>query len=127
MSSKAHILIVDDSGFARRTLRQMLESEGHSVDEAQNGVEALQRYQSRRPDLVLLDMVMEEMNGLEVLTKLRQLDPDARILVATADIQTSTSAEAQAAGASGLLNKPFQKQQLLSTVDKVVGGGTTWS
>jgi len=105
----------------------MLESEGHSVDEAQNGVEALQRYQSRRPDLVLLDMVMEEMNGLEVLTKLRQLDPDARILVATADIQTSTSAEAQAAGASGLLNKPFQKQQLLSTVDKVVAGGTTWS
>ena len=125
--STAHILIVDDSGFARRTLRQMLESQGHSVDEAQNGTEALQRYQSRRPDLVLLDMVMEEMNGLEVLSKLRQVDVDARILVATADIQTSTSADARAAGACGILNKPFQKEQLLSTVARIVAGGTAWS
>ena len=127
MSAKFQVLVVDDSGFARRTLRQILESGGHTVDEAQNGTEALECYASRRPDLVLLDMVMEEMNGLEVLAKLRQLDADAKVVVVTADIQTSTSLEARAAGASGMLNKPFQKEPLLATVTKVVAGGTAWS
>ena len=127
VSPEFHILVVDDSGFARRTLRQMLESGGHSVDEAQNGTEALERYTSRRPDLVLLDMVMEEMNGLEVLARLRQVDPGAKVLVVTADIQTSTSNEAKVCGASGMLNKPFQKDQLLATVAKVAGGDSAWS
>jgi CheY-like chemotaxis protein len=127
VSVKSHILVVDDSGFARRTLRQMLEAGGHSVDDAQNGTEALDRYAARRPDLVLLDMVMEEMNGLEVLAKLRQVDPLAKVLVVSADIQTSTSQEARASGASGMLNKPFQKDQLLATVAKVASGGSAWS
>ena len=63
----ARILVVDDSGFARRSLRQVLEAAGHSVDEAKDGHEALERYFLAKPDLVLLDMVMEGMNGLEVL------------------------------------------------------------
>ena len=119
--------MVDDSGFARRTLRQMLESGGHSVEEAQTGTEALQHYASKRPDVVLLDMVMEEMTGLEVLAKLRQVDPEAKVLVVTADIQASTSLEVKAAGASGMLNKPFQKESLLATVANVVSGGAAWS
>jgi len=127
VSAKSHILVVDDSGFARRTLRQMLESDGHSCDEAQNGTEALERYASRRPDIVLLDMVMEEMNGLEVLANLRRVDPEAKVLVVSADIQTSTSQQAKAAGANGMLNKPFQKDQLLATVAKVASGDSAWS
>ena len=105
----------------------MLESDGHSCDEAQNGTEALERYASRRPDIVLLDMVMEEMNGLEVLAKLRRVDPEAKVLVVSADIQTSTSQQAKAAGANGMLNKPFQKDQLLATVAKVANGDSAWS
>ena len=105
----------------------MLESAGHTVDEAQNGTDALRHYASRPPDIVLLDMVMGEMNGLEALTKLRQMDPHAKVLVATADIQASTSREAKAAGASGMLNKPFQKDELLDAVTKVVNGETVWS
>ena len=124
---KISILVVDDSGFARKTLRHMLESAGHTVDEAQNGTDALRHYASRPPDIVLLDMVMGEMNGLEALTKLRQMDPHAKVLVATADIQASTSREAKAAGASGMLNKPFQKDELLDAVTKVVNGETVWS
>jgi two-component system chemotaxis response regulator CheY len=122
-----HILVVDDSGFARRTLRQMLESAGHTVDEASNGNDALERYFLRKPDLVLLDLVMEGMMGLEVLAKLRELDPKARVIVATADVQSSTRSEAQAAGAVGFINKPFEAKQVSDVVSKVLAGGSAWT
>ena len=107
----ARILIVDDSGFARRSLRQVLEGAGHSVDEAKDG----------------LDMVMEGMNGLEVLAKLRELDKEAKVLVATADIQASTKAEAQAGGASGFITKPFDREQVVKAVSTVLTGGMSWN
>ena len=122
-----HILIIDDSGFARRTLRQLLEAGGHSVAEASNGNDALERYFLRKPDLVLLDMVMEGMTGMEVLARLRELDPEARVVVATADVQSSTRTEAQAAGAIGFINKPFDRDQVLSTVSNVLAGGMAWN
>jgi two-component system chemotaxis response regulator CheY len=121
------ILIVDDSGFARRTLRQMLESAGHTIEEAANGNDALERYFLKRPDLVLLDIVMEGMNGLEVLPRIKELDPDARVIVASADVQSSTRAEAQAAGAIGFINKPFVREQVIQTVSNVLAGGVAWS
>src|SRR5262245_43799926 len=111
-----NILIVDDSGFARRTLRQMLESAGYSIQEAANGNDALERYFLKKPDLVLLDIVMEGLSGLEVLPRIRELDPDARIVVASADVQSSTRVEAEAAGAVGFINKPFVREQVLETV-----------
>jgi len=123
----ARILVVDDSGFARRTLRQILESGGHSVDEACDGPEALERYFLSKPDLVMLDMVMEGMTGLEVLGKLRQLDPEVKVVVATADVQTSTRAEAQATGASAFIIKPFDRGQVLDTISTVLAGGISWN
>jgi two-component system chemotaxis response regulator CheY len=123
----AKILIVDDSGFARRTLRQMLESAGHTIEEAANGNDALERYFLKRPDLVLLDIVMEGMTGLEVLPRIKELDPAARVIVASADVQSSTRAEAQAAGAIGFINKPFVREQVLETVSNVLAGGVAWS
>jgi two-component system, chemotaxis family, chemotaxis protein CheY len=122
-----HILIVDDSGFARRTLRQMLETGGHSVDEAANGNDALERYFLKKPDLVLLDIVMEGMTGMEVLARLRELDPAARVVVASADVQSSTRADAQAGGAIGFINKPFVREEVLNTVSNVLAGGMAWS
>ena len=121
------ILIVDDSGFARRTLRQMLESAGHTIEEAANGNDALERYFLKRPDLVLLDIVMEGMNGLEVLPRIKELDPGARVIVASADVQSSTRTEAQAAGAIGFINKPFVREQVLETVSNVLAGGVAWN
>lgn len=121
------ILIVDDSGFARRTLRQMLESAGHTIEEAANGNDALERYFLKRPDLVLLDIVMEGMSGLEVLPRIKEMDPDARVLVASADVQTSTRDEAQAAGAIGFINKPFVREQVLESVSQVLAGGMAWN
>ena len=123
----ARILIVDDSGFARRSMRQLLEGAGHSVEEAKDGHDALERYFLAKPDLVMLDLVMDGMNGLEVLAKLRELDKEARVIVATADIQASTKAEAQAGGASGFITKPFDREQVLKAVSTVLTGGLSWN
>jgi two-component system chemotaxis response regulator CheY len=122
-----NILIVDDSGFARRTLRQMLEAVGNSIEEASNGNDALERYFLKKPDLVLLDMVMEGMNGMEVLARIKELDPNARVVIATADVQSSTRTEAQAAGAIGFINKPFEREQVLNAVSNVLAGGMSWN
>lgn len=124
---KGHILVVDDSGFARRTLRQMLEAEGNTVEEAANGNDALERYFLSRPDLVLLDLVMEGMPGMDVLARLRELDPNARVVVATADVQSTTRAAAQAAGAVGFLNKPFDAKQVVEVLSNVLAGGAAWN
>jgi two-component system chemotaxis response regulator CheY len=120
---KAKILVVDDSGLARRMLRQMLEEMGHSVEEATDGATALERYYINRHDLVLLDMVMNGMYGLEVLAKIRELNPEVRVIVATADIQTSTRTQVRDAGASAFLTKPFNRQELSGVVSTVLEGG----
>ena len=118
-----NILIVDDSAFARRTLKQILEEGGFNVEEAKDGQDAIERYYLRRPDLVLLDMVMEGMGGLEVLRKIRELDPAAEVVIATADIQNATETEARQIGAAGYLRKPFNPQEVLDTINKVLTGG----
>jgi two-component system chemotaxis response regulator CheY len=121
------ILIVDDSALSRRTLRAMLESAGFAVDEASDGAQALERYFLNPHDLVLLDIVMERLSGLEVLAKFRELNPDVRVLMATADIQSSTRDQAREAGAVGIINKPFTKDRLVASVTTVIEGGTVWN
>jgi len=125
MSSK--ILVVDDSSLARRTVRQLLEQLGHTVEEAVDGPQALERYVINRHDLVVLDLVMHGMYGLEVLAKFRELNPQLPVIVATADIQKSTWAEARAAGAAAMVNKPLNKEELSSVLETVLAGGTAWS
>ena len=121
------ILVVDDSGFSRRILRQILEEAGYSVDEAKDGMEALERYALARPQVVLLDVVMNGMTGLEVLSKLRELDPKAKVVLATADVQSSTAATAREAGAAGILCKPFQRERVVQTIAAVEKGEPAWS
>jgi two-component system chemotaxis response regulator CheY len=123
----AKILVVDDSGLARRTLRQLLEEMGHTVEEATDGAQAIERYFLNRHDLVILDMVMEGMYGLEVLIKFKQLNPDIRVIVVTADIQNSTKAEARAAGAAALVNKPIARAELERVVNSVLKGEMAWT
>jgi two-component system, chemotaxis family, chemotaxis protein CheY len=113
---KAKILVVDDSSLARRTVRQLLEEMGHSVEEASDGPKALERYFIEQPQLVILDMVMSGMYGLEVLAKMREMNPQARVIVATADIQKSTHDQAIAAGALAVINKPVNRAALAEIV-----------
>src|SRR6185295_8226623 len=97
----SRVLIVDDSSMSRRTVRGILESAGHEVTEAADGLAALERYFLEKPDLIILDMVMSGMYGIEVLQKLREIDAQAKIIVATADIQNSTREMARHAGSLG--------------------------
>jgi CheY-like chemotaxis protein len=119
------ILIVDDSRFARRVMRRVLEELGHTVDEAVNASEALEKYFLRRHDLVTLDLLMPDMDGLAVLAKLRELNPAVKTIVATADIQTSTRDEVCARGASALVNKPLKKEELQQTVTRLLAAEVT--
>ena len=119
---KAKILLVDDSGMARRTVRQMLEAAGYDVVEAEDGLTALERYFLEKPDLVLLDLVMKGMSGLDVLEKLHELDPKVRAIVVSADIQDSSRELAVAGGARNFLNKPVDRASLLSAVSCVLEG-----
>ncbi len=121
------ILLVDDSSLARRSARQILKELGHEVEEASDGAQALERYFLGRHDIVLLDMVMTGMYGLEVLAKLREFDPRARVIVVTADIQKSTEEQARAAGASAFLNKPLNRARLHETVAAVLEGTFKWN
>jgi two-component system chemotaxis response regulator CheY len=123
----ATVLVVDDSSFARRSVRAILEELGHTVEEAADGAQALERYYLNRHQLVVLDMVMTGMYGTEVLTKLRAINPDVPVIVVTADIQTSTIDEVRAAGASAFINKPINRQKLAEVSEIVLKGGTTWS
>ncbi len=118
----AKILIVDDSGMSRRTLRKILEPAGHEISEAEEGIVALERYFLDKPDLVLLDLTMTGMYGVEVLDKLREMDPQARVIIASADIQSSTREMVDAGGASAFINKPFTSEKVLSAVGMVLQG-----
>ena len=120
----AKILVVDDSGLSRRTLRRILEAEGHEIVEAEDGDHALEQYFLDKPDLVLLDLVMKGMYGVDVLTRLRQMDAEARVIVASADIQSSTHAMVKEAGAFAFITKPFLPAQVMLAVNAALGGET---
>ena len=118
---KAKILIVDDSGLARRSTRRILEGAGYEVVEAEDGLGGLEQYFVEKPDVVVLDLVMKGMYGHDVLTKLRELDAAARVIVVTADVQHSSRDMVEASGASGFLTKPVNSDDLLHAVRGALG------
>lgn len=119
------ILIVDDSALSRRTLRRILESSGYEVVEADDGMTGLEVYFLEKPVVVLLDLVMKGMYGLDVLVKLREMDPKALVVVASADIQSSTRTMVDEAGALGFINKPFVSEQVIAAVEAALAKGAT--
>ena len=119
---KGTVLVVDDSGLARRRVRSILEPAGYDVVEAEDGMSALERYFVTKPDLVLLDLVMKGMYGLDVLTKLREMDPAVRVIVVSADVQTSSHEMVEQAGAAGFLMKPIDNDEVLAMVQATIGG-----
>jgi two-component system chemotaxis response regulator CheY len=106
-------------------MRAIFERAGFDIVEAEDGMTALERYFLEKPDVVILDLVMKGMYGLDVLTKLRELDPAARVVVVSADVQQSSQELAEAAGAVAFINKPIDAQQVLSLVRGVLEGTTT--
>lgn len=118
----AKILIVDDSLLSRRISRQILEGAGHQVVEAKDGIAAIEQYFLEKPLAVLLDITMAGMNGIEVLEKIRELDPAARIIIATADVQKSTRVMTELGGACGFVTKPLEAEKVLQALDHCLAG-----
>jgi len=84
---------------------------------------ALELYFIEKPKAVLLDLVMKGMYGLEVLTKIREMDRDARVVIASADVQSSTRAMAEEAGACAVIHKPLVASEVIEALDKALSGG----
>lgn len=124
---KAKILVVDDSGLARRLIRKNLEELGYEVEDVSDGAQALERYVLNQHNAVILDLLMHGMYGVEVLEKLRELNPALPVIIATADIQRTTREQVKAAGAVAMLNKPVVKEQLEEVLTIALAGGTVWS
>lgn len=113
-------MVVDDSNFARRVHRRILETAGHTVVEASTGMGALETYALERPQLVLLDLSMEDLGGIEVIRKLREMEPTVCVVVISADIQRTTEQLVREAGAAQFLGKPVAGETLLQTVSSAL-------
>lgn len=111
------ILLIDDSNLSRKVLRRAL-GESHHYVEAEDGMAGLEKYFLDRPDLVILDLTMPGINGLEVLARLKEIDPDVKVIIGTADIQDETRRLAEEYGALGFLNKPFSKENVCAEIQK---------
>ena len=116
----AVILIVDDAEFLRLRISKMLTESGHEVLEAENGVQAINKYQSEAPDIILMDITMPEMDGLTALKEIRSQDPKAKIVMLTALGQESIVLEAIKSGAKDFVVKPFERDRVMSAINKLL-------
>jgi two-component system chemotaxis response regulator CheY len=117
----ARVLIVDDSNLTRIRLRKLLEKMGHEiVAEATDGLEGIKKYQVNKPDLVTMDINMPEMNGVESLKGIREVDPDAAVIMISTEGQERLIQEVISHGAKYFIIKPFKPMQLLSVVRSVL-------
>ena len=109
-------MVVDDSALSRRSMRRILESAGYDVVEAADGMAALELYFIEKPEAILLDLVMQGMYGLDVLARLREMDPKVRVIIVSADIQRSTRTLAEEGGAFALINKPLIASEVIDAL-----------
>ncbi|MBI2267370.1 MAG: response regulator [Armatimonadetes bacterium] len=108
------VLVTDDAVFMRMVLRDILSKNGFEViAEAQNGVEAIEKYKEHKPDLVLMDITMPEMNGIDALKGIRQHDPNALVIMCTASGQQNWVQDALVAGAKDYVVKPFNPTKVV--------------
>lgn len=112
----AHVLIVDDEASIRGAIRQILEYEGHDVAVAEDGMDALDRVAERRPDLIFLDVKMPGLDGIEVLSRIRDDDPSALVVMISGHGTIETAVDATRAGAFDFLQKPLDSDRLLVTL-----------
>jgi two-component system, chemotaxis family, chemotaxis protein CheY len=117
----ARILVVDDAAFMRMRCTKLLKDNGYETVEAGNGIEAVKQYQDQRPDGVLMDITMPDMDGIETLKKLIEIDSSAKIAMVTAMGQQSLVIEALKSGARDFVVKPFNAERVLAAVKKITG------
>ena len=119
---KSRILIVDDSQQIRKSLREILEKNDFSVvGEAANGTEAIKLFSSLSPDLVMLDIIMPQLGGIETLRILRSINKDIKVIMVSALDSVDRVKECVKAGANHYILKPFEEPKILEIIKKVVG------
>jgi two-component system nitrogen regulation response regulator NtrX len=119
-SQRASVLIVDDESSIRESLRMVLEFEGYRIEEAANGVQALQIVRERPPDAIVLDIRMPEMDGLETLRNLRERGYEMPVIVVSGHADVPTAVEATRRGAWDFFEKPLQSERVLVSVRNAV-------
>ncbi len=113
------ILVVDDDADIVRVIRRMLEESGYKVETAASGSEALEKISFARPEVILLDLMMPRMDGIEALRRIRAVDADIKVVMITAYGGIGTYIDAMEWGATGYVNKPFDRDQLLQAIQRV--------
>ena len=117
-----NILICDDAAFMRMMIKDILTKNGYNiVGEAENGAKAVEKYAELKPDLVLMDITMPEMDGIEALKKIKAADANASIIMCSAMGQQSMVIDAIQSGAKDFIVKPFQADRVLESIRKVLG------
>jgi two-component system chemotaxis response regulator CheY len=117
-----NILICDDAAFMRMMIKDILTKNGYNVaGEAENGAKAVEKYNELKPDLVLMDITMPEMDGIQALKQIKSTDPNAMVIMCSAMGQQAMVIESIQAGAKDFIVKPFQADRVLEAVKKVVG------
>lgn len=117
-----NILICDDAAFMRMMIKDILTKNGYNVaGEAENGLKAVEKYGELKPDLVLMDITMPEMDGIQALKQIKAGDPGAQVIMCSAMGQQAMVIESIQAGAKDFIVKPFQPDRVIEAVKKVVG------
>ena len=115
------ILICDDAAFMRMMIRDILTRSGFVVaGEAENGIKAIEKYKETNPDLVLMDITMPEMDGIQALKEIRKINGDAKVVMCSAMGQQAMVIESIQAGARDFIVKPFQAERVIEAVHNVL-------
>jgi two-component system chemotaxis response regulator CheY len=116
------ILIVDDAAFMRMMVRDILTKNGYEVcGEANDGLQAIEKFKEVKPDLVTMDITMPEMDGIAALKEIKKLDPNAKVIMCSAMGQQGMVIDAIQAGAKDFIVKPFQPDRVLEAIKKTLG------
>ena len=117
-----NILICDDAAFMRMMIKDILTKNGYNVvGEAENGAKGVEKYNELKPDLVLMDITMPEMDGIAALKAIKGNDPSASVIMCSAMGQQAMVIESIQSGAKDFIVKPFQADRVIEAVKKVVG------
>ncbi len=116
------ILIVDDAAFMRMMIKDILTKNGFNVlGEAENGAKAIEKYKELSPDLVIMDITMPEVDGIQAVKEIKKIDSSAKVVMCSAMGQQAMVIEAIQAGAKDFIVKPFQADRVIEAVKKVIG------
>lgn len=116
------ILIVDDAAFMRMMIRDVLTKNGYEIlGEAENGQKAIEKFKELNPDLVIMDITMPEVDGIQAVKEIKKISPEAKVVMCSAMGQQAMVIEAIQAGARDFIVKPFQADRVIEAVKKVIG------